>query len=308
MQCHFAATLNIQNLRMMEYNTTPANDSCQKFSISIDQSVLDDLPELDDIDSEYYSESDSDSSASSSSDAEYSYESYSSSSCDSSACSDDDTYGSFLSTINEETEEDLMSLFSLQENDDIESLCEIGTPRSISLGSFLAKNERRRQGMTIDVTAHEAIHRMQELDTDSVPSYQAEPEPCTRKDDSSFRSKPQHESDDCKSTCSSACSSVVSASTSTSFNFKIAQRRLQRNLLARKFLRTLETTRRDSVEDLRSSFNIKDEKKAGAFKQMAQAMLEAPVPNGRREAHEKARSNLINAMSTSAVVLSVSSE
>jgi hypothetical protein len=134
----------------MEFGS-PENTNCAQFSVCIDQSVLDDLPPLDDID--WFDDDSDDDSCSSSSE-------------DTSIGSDNLTYASYLSIIYEETEEDLLSLIG--DNDaDNESFCRITVPRSDSLDSYLAKNQRRSQEQTIDLTLHVTRHSSKHFDNDS---------------------------------------------------------------------------------------------------------------------------------------------
>jgi hypothetical protein len=183
---------------MMEFGS-PENTNCTQFSVRIDQSVQDDLPPLDDIDSDF---SDDDSCSSRSEDTSIGF--------------DNLMYGSYLSIIYEETEEDLLSLIG--DNDvDNESFCRITVPRSVFLDSYLAKNQRRSQEQTIDLTLHVTRHTRSSELFDNDEDEQQQQQERTALDRS-----PQHETVDCKSVCSS--------SSASSFNFKVTQRRLQREI------------------------------------------------------------------------------
>jgi hypothetical protein len=220
--------------------------NCTQFSVHIDQSVLDDLPQLNDIDSDF---SDDDSSTSHSE--------------DSSMCSDILSYASYLSTVFEETEEDLLSLIGDNDADD-ESFGRITVPRSVSLDSYLAKNQQDEQ--------------QQEITTENR--------------------SPQHETVDCKS--------ADSSSSPSTFNFKIAQRRLQRALSAINLRQALLITSRGVNEDLRLSIRI-DQQKCDCFIQMKESLLASPPPKRSRKSYTQARNKLLNAM-TSAAILNVSTE
>jgi hypothetical protein len=282
----------------MEFGS-PENTNCAQFSVCIDQSVLDDLPPLDDIDSDF-SDDDScstssedtsdDDSCSSSSEDTSDDDSCSSNSEDTSIGSDNLSYASYLSIIYEETEEDLLSLIG--DNDaDNESFCRITVPRSISVDSYLAKNQRRSQEQTIDLTLHVTRRSSKHFDNDSVASYAECAEDEQQQERTALDRSPQHETVDCKS--------VGSSSSASSFNFKIAQRRLQRNLSARNLRQALHRTSTGVNEDSRSSFRI-DQQKSDCFIKMTQSLLESPPPKRSGKAYEQARNKLLNAMTSAA--------
>eukprot|EP00980_Cylindrotheca_fusiformis_P025704 scaffold14497_cov119-Cylindrotheca_fusiformis.AAC.8 len=258
---------------------SPENESNrQRPSNDILESVLNDLRRMNDYepDSDSYEES---SIGSGSSDEDVSY-------CSSSdeEYSDCSAYDSLLSTILEETEHELDSWLT---SDDESSICEVGAPRSISLDAFFARDARRRGAHSIDTTSHDWTPTSSQSGEDSPRSSEALVEPERQ------AGSPQHPvADNYNAECSSACSE----SPSSSFNFKLAKRRLQRNLSAKKFRDALGQSSWVDSSDEQQNSSFDSQEKDRFLSGVSQPLPSSPAPNVIRQSNEKARENLINAM------------
>lgn len=256
------------------------------FTLPIDQSHLDRLPDLDDFDDDSDSESE----------AEYSYgdddddDSFSLSLGDGDDEDCDEGYGSSLWTIIEETDEDLTSVCSDENdsNEDSDLYYQIQMPRQVSLHAYLAKDGRRNEANNIDVT----YHRSQEnLDSDESESTHAE-ENLLRKSASmeSFASQ----DDDTKS--------IDSNSSGESSSFRLAQRRLQKELCLRKLKQAVQAA------DLTSSFRKNEAKTSKCINSIERTLLQSPEKSRSFDGYQIAKNNLLNAISSSQSVLSMSKE
>eukprot|EP00526_Cylindrotheca_closterium_P015825 CAMPEP_0113629128 /NCGR_PEP_ID=MMETSP0017_2-20120614/15113_1 /TAXON_ID=2856 /ORGANISM="Cylindrotheca closterium" /LENGTH=273 /DNA_ID=CAMNT_0000539499 /DNA_START=31 /DNA_END=852 /DNA_ORIENTATION=- /assembly_acc=CAM_ASM_000147 len=261
------------------------------FSLPIDQSVLDRLPDFDDLD-------DFDDDSFCDSEAEYSYGD--SDSCSSFELDDEDTdlmgsdeaYGySSLFTIIEETEEELMSVSSYEEddetNDDLDSDSRIQMPRRVSLHAYLEKDGRRNESNTIDMTHHQCDEN---IDSDLSESTHAE-ENCLRRSGSldSFQ-----DDDDAKS--------LGSNSTCGSSSFRVAKRRLQKEFSLKKLKQAVQAA------DLSSSFRKDDGKTSKCIGAIEQSLLDSPENARSTDGFETAKHNLLNAITSSKAVLTISKE
>lgn len=232
-----------------------------------EHSSLEDLPDLSDYDydsDDEYDSTDSDSSLSSSSSSS---EEDDISTCSSNSWSSSSL--SLLSTIIEETEEDLMSISSISSS----QRYNITTPGSCTLESYLSKASRRIQIDTIDITNHESPHVVNHKD-----------ERCL-------------DEDVCHSSLMDSLDSMGDKSfeDDVSSGFKIAKRRLRKELSTIHLRRVIQNaTTPIAYDDLSqsSSFTINRQKSSECLHHMAQTLLNSPPPERARSNYTQARRRL----------------
>lgn len=257
----------------MEMAPEMQSPNSPKFSVPIDQCVLDQLPDFDDFD-------DFDDAEDCYSEGEYSLgDDLSLGDEEEDDCNSlysNNAYSASLYTIIEETEEDLMSecTFEEEESDMSDLDCSIQMTRSVSL------DERRQKSNNIFETAH---HINEETD-ESESSLQLDEALLRRNDVSSCSFASQD--DDVKS--------VDSSSTAGSSSFRLAKRRLQKELSLIKLKQVLE------LAELSSSFR-KDERNPKCMDFIEQTLLKTTEI-------AEARNNLLSVTSSSDVLLTVTKE
>lgn len=199
-------------------------------------------------------------------------------------CTDDTSFVSYLCTIVEETEDDLME-YRLDASIDEESTnCTITLPRcASSLDAFLKRDQRRDGKSTIDVTQHASkfgfdIEIHPESRKQSVGSF-------------TFSRRGSMES----------CASVESfASCDSTFSFKITQRRLQKKFSTTRLRKAIQATtsneewnRSDSMRSLHSMESTGRNKSLDTcLNHMAQTLLNSPPPKRSCSGYAAARSRL----------------